>query len=239
MGVVQADKPGMLFKALIIDDEPPIREGIKTIIDWAQDGFAICGEAANGREGLAKVRALQPDLLVLDLKMPAVGGLELLAELRKEGNNVQALILTGYSEFAYAQQAINLGVLGYILKPIEEEELKEQLKKAYLAIAKAKEQTTDESTLLLVRIRLWRNCAGGTSDPELTARALGISQLQLPWSRYRVGILVIQGQSGREEETGEKVLAAYPGAVGYFAASHARRQLKAKSRRGAAFYPEG
>mgnify|MGYP001163051660 CR=1 FL=1 len=229
MGVVQADKPGMLFKALIIDDEPPIREGIKTIIDWAQYGFAICGEAANGREGLAKVRALQPDLLILDLKMPAVGGLELLAELRKEGNNVQALILTGYSEFAYAQQAINLGVLGYILKPIEEEELKEQLKKAYLAIAKAKEQTTDESTLLLVRDKIMEELCWGNSDPELTARALGISQLQLPWSRYRVGILVIQGQSGREEETGEKVLAAYPGAVGYFAVSHARRQLKAKS----------
>src|SRR5690606_26029923 len=120
--------------------------------------------------------------------------LELLAELRKEGNNVQALILTGYSEFAYAQQAINLGVLGYILKPIEEEELKEQLKKAYLAIAKAKEQTTDESTLLLVRDKIMEELCWGNSDPELTARALGISQLQLPWSRYRVGILVIQGQ---------------------------------------------
>ncbi|HBR28219.1 MAG TPA: hypothetical protein DD789_02145, partial [Firmicutes bacterium] len=68
-----------MFKTLVIDDEPLIREGLKTIIDWTEQGFEICGEAANGREGLAKVHALQPDLLILDLEMPVIGGLELLA----------------------------------------------------------------------------------------------------------------------------------------------------------------
>ena len=98
-----------MFKVLLIDDEPIIREGLETIIDWSQHGFEICGEAANGRDGLEKVRHMQPDLLIVDIKMPVIDGLKLLEELRKEGNQVQALILTGYSEFAYAQKAVNLG----------------------------------------------------------------------------------------------------------------------------------
>ena len=151
-----------MFKVLIIDDEPLIREGLKTIVDWGRHGFTICGEAANGREGLRKVRSLQPDLLVLDIKMPAVDGLEMLATLRKEGHNVQALILTGYSEFAYAQQAINLGVLGYILKPIEEEELEAQLKKAYAVIAKLKAENPDVSTLSLVTEKIMAELCWGT-----------------------------------------------------------------------------
>ncbi|HEY8391366.1 MAG TPA: response regulator [Capillibacterium sp.] len=219
-----------MFKVLIIDDEPLIREGLKTIVDWGRHGFTICGEAANGREGLRKVRSLQPDLLVLDIKMPAVDGLEMLATLRKEGHNVQALILTGYSEFAYAQQAINLGVLGYILKPIEEEELEAQLKKAYAVIAKLKAENPDVSTLSLVTEKIMAELCWGNVDPELVARALQIPQLQLPWTKYRVGFLVFQGEPGREQETAEKILAAYPAAVGYFAATHMRPQPEANGR---------
>ena len=127
-----------MFKVLLIDDEPIIREGLKTIIDWSQHGFEICGEAVNGRDALVKVRNLHPDLLIVDIKMPVIDGLKLLEELRKEGNRVQALILTGYSEFDYAQKAVNLGAIGYILKPIDEDDLSINVKKAYKEIIKEK-----------------------------------------------------------------------------------------------------
>lgn len=217
-----------MFKTLVIDDEPLIREGLKTIIDWTEQGFEICGEAANGREGLAKVHALQPDLLILDLEMPVIGGLELLAELRKVGNKVQVLILTGYSEFVYAQKAINLGVLGYILKPIDEEELIRELKKAHLLLTQErKERTTDDSTLALAIDKLIEELCWGNSDPGLSARALRISQLQLPWEMYRVCLLALEGRSGREKKACREVLSAYPEAVGHFAVTRALPPLKA------------
>ncbi len=151
-----------MFKVLLIDDEPIIREGLETIIDWSQHGFEICGEAANGRDGLEKVRHMQPDLLIVDIKMPVIDGLKLLEELRKEGNQVQALILTGYSEFAYAQKAVNLGAIGYILKPIDEDDLSTNVKKAYNEIVKGKKaQKFDHHKLSLISDYLAENRPDG------------------------------------------------------------------------------
>ena len=113
------------MKLMIVDDEPHVREGLKHIINWEQYGFTLCAEAADGADGLAKMLALQPDLTLLDIRMPNVSGLELAAKAKQAGYSGKLIILSGHSDFAYAQQAIAHGVSSYLLKPVDEDELAE------------------------------------------------------------------------------------------------------------------
>lgn len=119
----------MKMKVLMVDDEPNIREGLKQIIDWESLNFSICGEAANGRDALYKIMKYQPELTLLDIRIPIMSGLELTSRARQQGYEGKIIILSGYSEFTYARDAIKLGVESYLLKPIDEEELYEAVKK--------------------------------------------------------------------------------------------------------------
>ncbi|MBW5445165.1 response regulator [Cohnella sp. CFH 77786] len=111
------------LKVLIVDDEPMIREGLRTIIDWESYGFRVVGDASGGVEALAKHLQLSPDLMVVDIKMPGMNGLQVIEEVRKVDEKCCFVILSGYSDFAYAKQAIGYGVKGYLLKPINKKEL--------------------------------------------------------------------------------------------------------------------
>lgn len=113
----------MLIRVLLADDEAIVREGLKYIIDWEELGFAICGEAANGEEALQKIEELKPDLVLLDIRMPRMSGTELIETARESGYTGEFIILSGYSEFKYAQTAIRYGVSFYLTKPIDEDEL--------------------------------------------------------------------------------------------------------------------
>ena len=111
---------------LIADDEKNIREGIKCIIDWEALGFTVCGEAANGEEALKQINEMHPGLVLLDIKMPKLSGLEVVENAREQGYNGKFIILSGFSDFKFAQTAIRLGVDNYITKPIDEDELAEE-----------------------------------------------------------------------------------------------------------------
>ena len=164
-----------MFKVLIVDDEPIIREGLHQIINWEKYGFTICGQASNGQDALEKIYALHPHLLILDINMPVLDGLELLDLLRQEKRNIQAVILTGYSEFAYAQKALNLGAVGYVLKPIDEEELKKTVRKAYGAILEhSLVEGASQKTILDI-------CWGDTEKELLNnlCRAIDFNNLEL------------------------------------------------------------
>lgn len=110
-------------KVLIVDDEAAIREGIPFVIDWESLGYQIIASAENGLVGLEKIREYQPDLVMLDIQMPAKTGLEMVKEAQEEGFHFHSIILSGYSDFEYAKQAIQLGTASYLLKPIDEDEL--------------------------------------------------------------------------------------------------------------------
>lgn len=112
-----------MYTILIADDEKNIREGLKYIIDWQALGFEICAEAANGEETLDKILTLNPNLVLLDIRMPKLYGTELVKIAREKGYQGKFIILSGYSDFAYAQQAIRYGVGFYLTKPIDEDEL--------------------------------------------------------------------------------------------------------------------
>lgn len=107
----------------IADDESSIRESLKYIIDWESLGFRLCGEASNGEAALTQILALQPSLVLLDAKMPKMRGTEVIRLARESGYQGKCIILSGYSDFRYAQEAIRGGVSFYLTKPIDEDEL--------------------------------------------------------------------------------------------------------------------
>lgn len=116
------------YKLLIADDEENIRNGLKYIIDWEQEGFKLCGEATNGKEAYEQIIDLRPNLVMLDIKMPGMSGIEVVEKindycLKNDITPPSFIILSGYSEFDYAKAAVNLGVKFYLLKPVDEDEL--------------------------------------------------------------------------------------------------------------------
>ena len=112
-----------MYRVIIIDDEDIVRRGIRTLIKWENTGFEICGEGKDGREGLQKILEYKPELVLIDIKMPGINGIEVIKQAKEQGYRGQFIILTGYSEFDYAKSAVSLGVKEYLLKPINENKL--------------------------------------------------------------------------------------------------------------------
>ena len=112
-----------MLKVLIVEDEEMIRKGIVLTVDWAALDCVVVGEAANGVQGLEAARRLEPSLIITDLKMPQMDGIEMLTALRAEGCTAYVIILTAYDNFAYAQSALRLGAVDYLLKPFHDGDL--------------------------------------------------------------------------------------------------------------------
>lgn len=111
------------MKLFIADDEIDVREGLRYILDWSELGFYICGEGKNGQETLDKILKLNPDVVLMDIRMPKLSGLDVVKLAKEQGFCGKFIILSGYSDFAYAQEAIRYGVTCYLTKPIDEDEL--------------------------------------------------------------------------------------------------------------------
>ena len=112
-----------MYRILVVDDEELIRQGIKYLFDYEALGFTICGEAATGPEALAQIRTLQPDVVLMDIRMPGMTGLEVAGAVRQEGFNGKIVIISSFTDFSYAREAMRQGVQHYITKPIDEDEL--------------------------------------------------------------------------------------------------------------------
>jgi two-component system response regulator YesN len=112
-----------MYTVLISDDEVSIREGLKCIMDWESLGFTICGEAGNGSDALAEILEKQPSLVLMDIRMPKIHGIDVIIAAREQGYTGKCILHSGYSDFGYAQTAIRYGVDFYLTKPLDEEEL--------------------------------------------------------------------------------------------------------------------
>lgn len=126
-------------KVMLVDDEIFITEGLMAIIDWEKLDLKVVHRAENGQEALKKFTEDPVDIIVTDINMPLMTGLELIKEIKEMGKNVKFIILSGYDEFLYAKKAIEYGVENYILKPIDEEELESALKNLTQIIKKEKQ----------------------------------------------------------------------------------------------------
>lgn len=114
---------------IIIDDELFVRKGLIGMIDWESSGFQVIGEADNGEDALALIRAKKPDLVVTDIRMPVLDGIGLIQAAAEEKLETEFVIISGYNDFRYAQQALRFGVHDYVLKPIDEDDMLQALAK--------------------------------------------------------------------------------------------------------------
>ena len=117
------------MRIAVIEDERPIREGLVHILNKISPEYQVVGSAENGREGLILLEEQDPDLILLDIQMPDMNGLQMLKEARERGSMTKVVILTAYSDFDYAKKAIALGIENYLLKPVNLTELKNTLSK--------------------------------------------------------------------------------------------------------------
>ena len=136
-----------MYKVLIIDDEYFPREALKATIPWEECGCVLCGEANNGFDGIEKVLDLEPDIVLTDINMPFMDGLDMIMNLQKMYPNILYSIITGYSEFEYAKRGIELGVEHFILKPVDDKELIKTLRSMVEILDKRHEEAQEYTSL--------------------------------------------------------------------------------------------
>lgn len=119
-----------MYNVAIIDDEPLIVEGLSKTMAWEKWDCQVAGTACDGVQGMELVREKRPDILITDINMPKMDGVKMIAGLKSEFPDMQLIILTGYREFEYARQAIELGVSRFLLKPSKMNELEEAIETA-------------------------------------------------------------------------------------------------------------
>lgn len=128
------------IKVFLVEDEVVIRNGIKNSIEWEKEGYEFSGEASDGELAYPMILKEHPDILITDIRMPFMDGLELSRMVKKELPDIRILILSGYDEFEYAKEAIRLGVTEYLLKPISSARLLESLAKVREMICQEREE---------------------------------------------------------------------------------------------------
>ncbi|MDU4694887.1 MAG: response regulator [Paenibacillus sp.] len=175
----------MRFKVLLVDDEPAALEGMQLWINWPELGFDICGTSSNGAEALAKIGELQPDLVVTDVRMPVMDGLEMIEAWQKQNaGQVSFAIVSGYSEFQYAQKALRFGITRYLLKPIDEEMAAEEIGAIYEELLEERGRqrinriATYEEAVSLLKALLIQP----PSLPQDAKRIAEVSRLQAAWN---------------------------------------------------------
>lgn len=151
-----------MYKFVVIDDEQKTRNGIVNLIKKIKPAYIFAGESANGADGLTVIRATSPDIVITDVKMPVMDGIDMLAALKKEDMDFIPVILSGYADFEYARNAIKVGVCDYLLKPVSVESLVELLDKIELKLAMKSDLLSEESFKTLAKNMLLNNIIHGS-----------------------------------------------------------------------------
>lgn len=181
-----------MYTILIVDDEPIVREGIRNRIQWADHGFECIGDCENGRDALEAVTRHQPDVVLTDINMPYMDGLELSRHITERFPKTKIIILTGFDDFEYAQQAVKLQVTDFILKPVTSAELREMLGKLKLEMDEERGHTEhlkrlkhqlNESLVLLKERFLERLASSPMKRSEIESK-LSYFDIPLPGPLY-------------------------------------------------------
>jgi two-component system, response regulator YesN len=129
-----------MYKLFLVEDEIVVREGIRDSIPWHDTEFFFCGEASDGELALPLIEETKPDILITDIKMPFMDGLELSRYLRKKMPQIKIIMISGHEDFSFAKEAISIGIEEYVLKPVDANQLLETLRKVSKVIELEKEQ---------------------------------------------------------------------------------------------------
>lgn len=204
-----------MLKVFLVEDEFIIREGIKNNIDWQIHGYEFCGEASDGELAFPLIQKLKPDILITDIKMPFMDGLALSRLVKKELPETEIIFLSGYEEFDYAKEAIQIGVARYLLKPINGDALlaevdivaEDILKKHREKEIREKYQKEMEENSLKEQKNLFQHLVTGDCSVEeflLTSEKLGLT-ITAPW--YSIVLLKIESIKHDYEEYSGSIVA--------------------------------
>ncbi len=134
-----------MVRVLLVDDEPFILKGLHVLIDWQKVGFKVCGDCSNAEDAFEYITEKKPHLVICDIKMPGMSGLELLQKVREQfGSNPYFIMLSGYSDFDYVRTAFKNNCTDYLLKPVNRNELYESLDKVKQLYLETHEEESSE-----------------------------------------------------------------------------------------------
>lgn len=138
-----------MIKVVIVEDEIIIRRGLALTVPWDKFGCVVVGEARNGLQGKKMIDDLKPDIVITDVRMPKLDGINMIRQIVEEGEvSCEFIIISGYSEFEYAQQAVKLGVRDYLLKPVDDKELENTIKNLTMLIREKKKDNALKNYIL-------------------------------------------------------------------------------------------
>lgn len=154
-------------RVLIVDDEILVRQGIKHLLHWEQEGFQIVGEASNGKEALEQIERMQPHIVITDIVMPVMGGAELTRVIKSQFPEIEVIILSSFGEFDYVRSTFQSGVADYILKPkLEAEQLLDILKRTARKIPSLKLEESNDDGSLSIKIVIDKLISGYEVDDD-------------------------------------------------------------------------
>lgn len=195
-----------MIKVFLVEDEFVVREGIKNNVDWLGHGYEFCGEAQDGELAFPMIQKLKPDIVITDIKMPFVDGLELSRMIKKEFPWMEIIILSGFEDFEYAIEGIKIGVAQYLTKPIKGDDLIKEVDAIAEKIAKKKEERLirekyqkemEENSLKDKKILFDDLVSGGKSMQELMEQA---KNLEMDLSAIWYSIILLKTHSTHHEE---------------------------------------
>ncbi len=205
-----------MLKVFLVEDEIVMREGIKNNINWEAEGFEFAGEASDGELAYPLIRQTQPDILITDIRMPFMDGLELSRLVKSEFPDMSIVILSGYNEFDYAKEALQIGITDYLLKPITSAQLIEELHKVEKQILKRREEqrlvekkSNSIRESVLARQSFFRKLVSGTgsmSELLMEGRKLGV---ELNAACYNILLVQFSGEEEDRQERIEKLREVY------------------------------
>lgn len=190
----------MIYKVFLVEDEVIARESIRDNVDWPSLGFEFCGEASDGEVALPMLEATRPDVLITDLKMPFMDGLQLCKIVRDRMPAVKIIILSGHDEFHYAQEAVKLGVTEYLLKPARARMLQQVLQKVAEQLDRERQDRERLQSLIaqvedrratLRKEFLMKLVTGGIASSEAIRESQAL-ELNIIAACYRVIIIKIE-----------------------------------------------
>ncbi len=200
-----------MYTVIIVDDELFVRKGLRGLIDWSGNGYAVIDEADNGDDALDIIRKERPDLVITDIRMPGMDGIELIQAASELAPDTEFVIISGYNDFRYAQQAMRFGVMDYVLKPIDEEDIIQALSKLRIKLTDKKKRQEasrleggEKQIEALIRGELKEEGLRDWARPWLAAGASSYSYALVemnvapPWSREEMMPKKVQKEKIRE-----------------------------------------
>ncbi|MCF0127162.1 MAG: response regulator [Pseudobutyrivibrio sp.] len=193
-----------MYSVFLVEDEIVIRDGLKNSFPWDQYGFSYAGDAADGEMALPLIRQLKPDLIITDIRMPFMDGISLSKMVKKELPGTRIVIISGFDDFSYAQEAISIGVDKYLLKPITKDKLAEVMKEERARLDKDSqsgeyfEQFRQESQEYerFARVRFFNQLVGGTLSVSQVYEKAAELDIALDASHYNLLLLSVTPLAG-------------------------------------------